>query len=470
MTTLAPAVITSAKSAPRQKLEKMVRHLEQRDWPKARALSSDLLKKYSQDINVLALASRVALDADRKPELALRRARAALKLAPDAAEAHRGVVAALTALGDRDGVADAAERWIAAHPTRAAGYYELAKSAPKRCGPYLPAMRALCAAEGLDGVSRALLLNALGLVLEKEGRRTEAFEAFRLSKLSLGRSHDAAGYRALLEACREVYTPQLLADLSDDACRDERMVFIVGLPRTGSTLIERVLCGHPSADALGEARELDRMLSARGAGAGGEGAPAQRLRRFLDSGAKARLQAAQEYLKASRSLAANPAAARWIDKMPGNFVHCGAIAALFPNARIIMTSRDPHDTMLSCLRTFFTSGQGFTESFERFAEFWRVQQDFAALWRELLGERVLEMRYEDMVADPLTQSRRLLAHVGLPWVDGCDAPELGGGVVQTASAFQVRAPIHTGSVGGWRRYEAEFAPLTDFLRQAGWDG
>ena len=457
----------SSKPAPRAKLEKLIGHVSARDWTKAQALAGELLKKHPTDVNALTLGSRVALNGRRNAQLALKRAEAALKIAPTAAEAHRGALMALTALGDKEGVADAAERWISADPLRAGGYYELARVDAERASKHQPLMGKLLKSDGLDRVSRALLANAVGLISEKSGRLEEAFRAFLDSKSALDRAYDPAPFQRYFDACERIFTPERLAETADCDGEDRRHVFVLGLPRTGSTLVERVLCAHPDVEALGEARALDNVLNEAGAALGGEGCPQARIDRFLGRGAPALREVARGYAKAVAPLLARPAAARWVDKMPGNFLYCGAIAVLFPKARIIMTDRDPRDAMLSCLRTFFSAGQSFTSDFEAFLAHWRLQRQFAELWRERLGERLADARYEDMIAEPEAQARRLVSHIGVDWDARCAAPEAQEGVVQTASAFQVREKIHSRSIGGWKRYEAQFEPFNEALARSG---
>lgn len=444
------------------KFQRLRRLVDLGDWAEARPLAAKLAPRLGQDPEFLWRAARIALFGARKAPRALQLAEAALRRDPASANAHATVHAAQTALGDVAEATAAAERWLAACPSSGGACYALALSAPERGVALRPRMEALATAPETGDLDRAALMNALGRGYEREGREHHAFVAFGASKKLLNSPYDFDEPRRFLAASRARF-----GAVDFDApggLDDARMVFVVGLPRSGSTLIESVLAAHPEISAGGETTRLGGALRSVFGDAAEEGRGRfAEIDGICDAAPERLAKAATRYLAEARHAVDRPTAARWVDKTPTDFRYCGAIARLFPNARIVMTEREPRDVMLSCLRAFLPNGMGFTESFERFAHFYAFQQEMTALWRALLGERLMMVSYEALVRDFETEARRLIAHAGLAWDPACARPTLDGVAVTTASAAQVRGAVHADSIGGWRRYEAEFAPLSALL-------
>jgi hypothetical protein len=217
------------------------------------------------------------------------------------------------------------------------------------------------------------------------------------------------------------------------------------MPRSGSTLIEQILASHPDVHGGDERPDFPELLR------GFDGVDYRAL--------------GTAYLGRSRALA--PSAARVTDKLPGNFLHAGAIHLALPKARIIHSRRDPADTCLSCFTKLFRSEQAYTYDLGELGRYFRAYARLMAHWRAVLPPSVfLEVDYERLVADPETQTRRLLAHCGLTWDPACLAFHQTQRDVRTASAVQVRRPIYHGSIGRWRRYGARLSPLLSELEEA----
>jgi hypothetical protein len=157
-------------------------------------------------------------------------------------------------------------------------------------------------------------------------------------------------------------------------------------------------------------------------------------------------------------------APRFVDKMPNNFANLGLIALALPNARIVNARRDPLDTCLSCFRQLFARGQPFTYDLTELGEYYLEYDRMMAHWHAVLPGRVLDVSYEDMVADQAAQTRRLLEFCGLPWEEACLRYWETERAIRTASSEQVRLPIYDDSVSRWRHYERELAPLIEILR------
>lgn len=259
--------------------------------------------------------------------------------------------------------------------------------------------------------------------------------------------HDGAAEIAALAATAAAFAAP--AACGGDASM--RPIFIVGMPRSGTTLVEQVLGRHPAIHAGGEMKHLDLVLMEHFGGTPDPQALARLDRATLDTLARA-------YHR--RATAGAPAGARVTDKMPSNFRHVGLIRRMFPGAVIIHCRRAPHDTCLSIYATQFAQGQHFAYDLGELGAWYRAYQRLMAHWREVLpGDAMIEVDYEAVVADLEGQARRLIAGCGLPWDDACLAFHQTARPVRTASVNQVRQPLYASSVGRWRRYARHLEPL-----------
>lgn len=264
--------------------------------------------------------------------------------------------------------------------------------------------------------------------------------------------------RQRFEIQRNFFTRDFFARRKDWGLEHARPVFIVGLPRTGSTLVERILAAHPDVEAHSELMYL-RLIALdqlpRLTGAPYPDALLQLTR------AQVR-RVARQYLRqifgTDRGDVARPVP---VDKMPTNYEHLGVVRLLFPNARIIHTRRDPMSTLWSCYRHDLNAS--FTNSFPDLVSKYRIQGDYMRLWRERLDARMFDCAYESLVAAPEQKIRELVDFVGLEWDERCLNPERTTASVATASRQQVRRPIHSGAVVSWKNYEACLKPLASLL-------
>lgn len=239
-------------------------------------------------------------------------------------------------------------------------------------------------------------------------------------------------------------------------------VFIVGMPRSGTTLIEQILATHPEVYGADELTTLPRLKNAL-IGRDFPDAPDSKDR-LASSNRLAQL--AKAYLDESRQHLDNPNGLyrHLIDKQPGNFMFCGLISMVFPDAKIIHCKRNPLDTCLSCFSKYFVSGQSFTYDLKELGEYYRAYDDLMKHWHNVLPENVLiEVQYEDVIADQERETRRLLEFLGLDWDPAVLSFHETSRSVRTASASQVRQPIYRSSVERWRPYEKELAPLFEAL-------
>ena len=240
---------------------------------------------------------------------------------------------------------------------------------------------------------------------------------------------------------------------------DATPIFIVGMHRSGTTLLERMLGRHPQVVDCGETYRFTAQLR--------EAADHQCKgvvdARIVQSAARVDVDAiARGYLESCRWRLRGDAT-HYTEKLPSNFLIVGLIKQALPEARILHMRRDPMDTGLSNLRELFSDACAYSYDQGEFGRYYRRYERLMAHWHRRFPGEILDVRYEDLVAHPASEARRVLDYCGLPWRDDVVDVTGHGGAVTTASAVQVRSPIHRRSVGAWRAYEAQLAPLRAIL-------
>jgi hypothetical protein len=374
----------------------------------------------------------------------------AAALRPDSLDTLDGLATALAALGRID-EAVAQHRALAAAPaSRWRALTRIALLRPQAIGDSdLEDMAAAVAEPRIDADTRTGLWFALGEVLEGRGRGEEAFAAYaagnRLRREGLGPAVAEA-------AAANATSAQFIARRFDAAHMSANVggghpsaapIFIVGFPRSGSTLIEQILASHPEVQGLGETGVLPRLA---------DEAPPGRFRDLAES-----------YLAELRERGWD-GASRFVDKTLENYLHVGLIRLTFPNAMILHSTRDPIDTGYACWRQVFTSGNETLYDFGDIAAEYRRYQGLMDHWAAVTPGAVVDVCYEALVADPETQIRALIDTAGLPWDPACLRFFEREGAVGTASAAQVRRPIYADSIDRWRPHAKALAPLIEGLK------
>lgn len=315
-----------------------------------------------------------------------------------------------------------------------------------------------------DPTDAAGCLYALARELEDLEHWEASFDALhrgaKLKRATL--RYDAARERAAIDRIRQAYT----ADVISGGARghdEPGPVFIVGLPRTGTTLVERILARHPQAASAGELPYFSGALAT---------AAGQRMR---EAGASDMVSASldidftelgRRYLQGARQAVDMPALLV-VDKMPANYMYCGLIRKALPRARIIHLVRDPMDACYAVYKTLFQQAYHFSYDLVELAEYYACYRRLMRHWHAAMPGGILDVRYEDLVTDPETQARRVLSWCGLEWAPSVLSSDAGIRPSTTASAVQVREPIHAGSVGKWRHCKDQLAPLRKRLADAG---
>jgi hypothetical protein len=305
---------------------------------------------------------------------------------------------------------------------------------------------------------RAYLHFHLGHLYDRTGEYDRAFSHFRQGNNLVQSPYDSDEHHRLVSSLIRAYDPASLATHPRATLPTEQPIFIVGMPRSGTTLVEQILTSHPRVYGAGELDDLSQIAAALPRTLGS----AEPYPRCLDTLTQAQVDAlAQQHLAKLAALSGN--APRVTDKMPLNFLNLGLIALLFPHARVIHCTRDPLDTCLSCYFCNFAGNLPYTYDLAHLGQFYKEYTRLMRHWKKVLPVRMREVSYEQLVADPEAQMRALVAFCGLDWDGNCLEFHNTERAVMTASDVQVRRPIYNSSVGLWRRYEKHLAPLLEAL-------
>ncbi len=306
---------------------------------------------------------------------------------------------------------------------------------------------------------------ALGKALEDRAEYAESFanyaqgNALRRAELP----YDPSQTTAHLEVSRDLLTAAAFAERAGGGHPSDEPIFVVGLPRSGSTLIEQILASHSQVEGTMELPDIGTIA----ADLGGRGRDEDKdaagyLPKLLALSPDERHALGQRYLDGTR-IQRKTDRPRFIDKMPNNFAHIGLIRLILPNATIIDTRRHPMATGFSAFKQHFSRGQGFTYDLRELGLYWR---DYAALmghFDAVLPGHVHRVDHETLLGDPEPHIRALLASCGLPFEEACLAPHETRRAVRTASSEQVRRPINSDAVDQWRNYAEWLGPLREAL-------
>jgi predicted Zn-dependent protease len=353
---------------------------------------------------------------------------------------------------------------IALDPARGNTYWSLANLKTFRFdAAEIDAMRSALQREDLKPNDRVDLEFALGKALEDQRRFAESFEHYAAGN-ALRRSrvnYDAGKTSLHVRRSKEIYTPQFFAERAHFGSQASDPIFIVGLPRAGSTLLEQILASHSQVEGTRELAEMPTI--ARGLATRNGEPDESRFFEALCSLDAARVGAlADRYLKETR-IYRRGGAPRFIDKMPNNFLHIGLIHLMFPRAAIIDARRHPLGSCFSAFKQHFASGQLFTYDQMDLARFYGDYVELMAHYDAVLPGRIHRVYYERVVADLPGEVQRLLEYCQLPFEDQCLRFYETRRVVQTASAEQVRQPIFAQGVDQWRNFEPWLGPLKEAL-------
>lgn len=400
-----------------------------------------------------------AYAAFEKADMAVPLFRKALEIDPDNAPARMDIANTLIALGRMDEATEYLNESIAKRISVPSSYNTLV--AVRKFSAEPPELKSI-----LDELrkttnpaeERSELHMAAGKILDDLGRHDEAMDHFLRAATNRGYSFDIESYRRQVDAWIELFNPEFFAARAGYGDPSETPVFVLGMPRSGTTLTEQICSSHPEVHGAGELTKLGRIAVANGL----------KLRPGLAFGQPVASMTKQQSMALAGEYLSNlhlyaPTASRIVDKMPHNFERIGLIALLFPNARIVHCRRDPIDNCFSCFISNLNRTHQYTSDLAQLGLYYREYDRLMHHWKAVLPGRIFENRYEDLVFDQEGQSRRLVEHLGLAWNDACLRFFEKAGPIRTISRWQVRQPIYKSSVKRWKSYESRLGPLIDAL-------
>ena len=434
------------------KVDKAIEHLEE-----AVRLQPGFARAY---VNLgTALRQRPQIDA------AVAAYQQALRIQPDDALAHNNLGEAHLELGDAQQAQSYFREALRCDPAYVQPLLHLAAN-----GFYSPAepgvddLKARLAEPHLSAESASQLHFILGYLLDRMENTDEAFNHFRRGnalRRSLlqqkGIAFDACVHSQRIDRMIAFFSREFFQQRASFGLDTEVPVFIVGMPRSGSTLVEQILSQHSQVHGAGELKDVWRLVGDLSTKLGADKGFPECLG---DLNAAIARELAEAHLRQLTRLGGS--ATRVIDKMLDNFLYLGLLAVLFPRARVIHCRRDPRDVCLSCFFQYF-KGLSFTWDLDDLGRYYRDYERLMAHWRAVLPLSILDVTYEEVVADIEGQSRRLVAFCGLDWEDRCLRFHENPRSVRTLSTVQVRQPLYTTSVARWRRYAAHLRPLVEAL-------
>ena len=362
-------------------------------------------------------------------------------------------------IGRFDEAAVCFRRLLALHPNLGPAYYELVNTGKAVGSPEIQRLTELLNNPDLPIYDRIPAGFALGKLLDDANRYDEAFARYseanllaKCSRLAAGERFDPQLFDAQVKRMVEPFTPEFFEQRRNWGEPSEIPVFIVGMPRSGTSLVQQIAASHPQVHGAGELPDINNI--AKTLQGTGLSSPLGWKRGPVKEAAKRHLQRLQSM---------NGQASRIIDKMPGNVYRIGLIALLFPAARIIQCRRDARDTCLSYYFQWFASGNLASYDLAHCAHEYLATERMLDYWRNVAPLRILDVKYEELVADLEGQSRRLISFLGLPWDPACLEFHRTRSTVFTSSVWQVRQPLYQRSVGRWRHYEKHLGPLFEVL-------
>jgi len=402
----------------------------------------------------------IELDAMHAAESLLQRV---IEVAPENIDAHLSLATIAQALGSPETASRRYERALLANPTSARVWH--AWSMQRDWKPGEPDIAALIAASRVDDCTdeeQVLFAYALGKMHDDCGDYHRAFEAYReANELQATRqNYDYRDQVAFFARHKNGQTGESLQVLAQGAITDDTPVFVLGMPRSGTSLVEQMLASHPSVSGAGEV-QFTHLLSTV--------CEAQTGRPFPeDLGSMdpaVMTQAALEYvnrLRASVGLESG-VPGRVIDKLPHNFLRLGLLATVMPRASFVLCERDPMDVCLSIYRQHFLDSHGYACSLAELGRYYRLYCELITHWDEQFPGSLYRVAYDRLITDTEGELYKLLSYLKLPYDDACLSFHEHPRLVATPSAAQVRRPVYTHALGHWRRYDEWLAPLREAL-------
>lgn len=442
--------------------------LGQERFAEAAQFAGAILSRFPGNVSALACHAMANWKNEGDIAVSIDEMQRAVAAAPMVASIRHNLATLYASAGDVEGAAREFESALKIKPDDTLAFYGLTQNRKFREETeVVRSMAALDTEPALDKSRREFLNYGLAKVYNDLNMPERAI-GYAIAANTLGvRPYEIAAEGHALDQLRELAGLDAFRRARDSAHPSTAPLFIVGMPRSGTTLVEAILSRHPDVVSLGESLLMPEL----------EAVGFQRLTNSRRDGGRhaMMLDLDRDWLQAKAAIWMQHVTTRAgrpfkivTDKLPENAVRLGLIKRLFPKARVVHVRRHPLDTGVSNFFQRFSSGQGFSTRLDWIGIRTRQVAESMEIWKRALDLPILDISYERLVADPEPEARRLVAFAGLEWTDACLAPEKTGGSVLTASQWQVRQPINTASVARWKRYEPWLAPMIEAMGGMAW--
>jgi len=402
----------------------------------------------------------LALKAGEKIEDACRVFESLLEDDPTFLMARMNHAAILVDLGRFPDASRAYERIISDHPEMCEAYRLMGYlSKWKEDDPLLDEMQTILKNSNLPGEQSLHLHFALAKAYDDLGEIKRSFSHFESGNqiTRQGLNYSTGSQKSSFEDMKRFFTPSLFESQKGSGFKSTIPIFILGMPRSGTSLVEQILSSHPTVRGAGERTDMAYLLF-------GPDSPFENPNSFAEvsSGKINFSRLGEEYTK--RISQASGGVSHVTDKMPHNFQYIGLIHMMLPNAAIIHCTRDPMDTCFSCYTNYFTGYHPYSYNQQELGEYYLLYRDLMSHWHDVLPGRILDLDYESLVENPEREIRRLLDYCSLSWDDRCLRFHETRRAVTSMSSSQVRRPLYKGSIEKWKRFEPYLQPLIEVLQ------
>ena len=442
--------------------------LSQERFAEAVQQSSAVLARFPANVSALACHAMANWKGEGDITVSIDEMQRAVAAAPMVASIRHNLATLYASAGDVDGAAREFESALRIKPDDTLAFYGLTQNKKfKDETDLVRAMVALDRVPALDASRREFLNFGLAKVYDDLSVPDRAMGyAIEANKLG-ARPYEIAAEGHAVDQLKELAGLDAFRRARDSGHPSTAPLFIVGMPRSGTTLVEAILARHPDVMSLGESMLMPEL----------EAVAFQRLTNSRRDGGRnaMMLDLDRDWLRAKAEIWMQHVTSRAkrpfkivTDKLPENAVRLGLIKRLFPKARVVHIRRHPLDTGVSNFFQRFSSGQGYSTRLDWIGVRTRQVADSMEIWKRALDLPILDVSYEKLVADPESEARRLVAFAGLDWTDACLTPEKAARSVLTASQWQVRQPINIASVARWTRYEPWLEPMIAAMGGMAW--
>ncbi len=356
------------------------------------------------------------------------------------------------------------EGLLSKNPNHQRNHYQLARLSRASDTEHVEQMEQVLSTNQLPPDRNIFLHYALGKEYEDLQQWDKAFEHFKKGgdAVSSVANYDVASDVAIIDQVIESCNADWLADCAPSEPHEKTPMFIVGLPRTGTTLTERIVGSHSKVESVGETEFMQMAMRVESKVSSLE----KMTPTILKVASEVEISRLRDLYLSNVNYRLGDAPI-FIDKLPFNILYLGFIAKAWPGQKIILMNRNPMDSCFSMYKQVFTWAYKFSYDLDSLATYYIAYERLCAHWRAVLGEQLVELRYEELVSDQEVQTRTLLGNLGLEFEEACLNFEKNAAPSATASSVQVREKVHTGSVDRWQEYAKHLEPLRTQLEAAG---